>query len=255
MMFLKYLPFVIEQGKLFAATPPLYSIPLGKGKMKFFANNMEYVEYVRDMFCKNNVIQSENGKTLTKTEILRFLYKNIDYIKIITHLSNIFAIDPYFLEFLLYNRDLSFDKLKTAVKKVFKYVDVTKQGNTIVLRGLVGSLFQTVFFDQRLLHECKPLIELIDKNDKFYILNGQRCTIYSIMKLFSETEPSGITRYKGLGELKPELLAQTTILPGQRTLYQYTTDNILRELKFISDIQSDKSEFIRGIKVRREDII
>ena len=46
MMYLRYLPFVIEQGKLYAATPPLYSIPLGKGKMKFFANNIEYIEYV-----------------------------------------------------------------------------------------------------------------------------------------------------------------------------------------------------------------
>ena len=254
MMYLRYLPFVIEQGKLYAATPPLYSIPLGKGKMKFFANNIEYIEYVQNLFCKINTIANEDGKVLSKNEILRLLYKNIDYVKIITHLSNIFAIDPYFLEFLLYHKDLSYNKLKSEVEKTFKYVTVSKQGTTILMRGLVGSLFQTVFFDDRLLNECKPLIELIE-NDKYYYLNNNKCTIYYIMKLFGETEPTGITRYKGLGELKPEHLAQTTILPGGRTLHQYTTDNILRELKFIANIQSDKSEFIKGIKVRREDII
>ena len=50
-------------------------------------------------------------------------------------------------------------------------------------------------------------------------------------------------------------LAISTVLPGQRTLKQYTTDDVKRELEFIRNIQSDKSVFIKGVKIRREDIV
>ena len=56
-------------------------------------------------------------------------------------------------------------------------------------------------------------------------------------------------------EMPPEQLAISTVLPGQRTLKQYTTDDVKRELEFIRNIQSDKSLFIKGVKIRREDIV
>lgn len=56
--------------------------------------------------------------------------------------------------------------------------------------------------------------------------------------------------------MKPELLAESTVLPGSgRTLKQYTIDDCKKELKYISELQSDKSIFIKGIKVRKEDIV
>lgn len=58
-----------------------------------------------------------------------------------------------------------------------------------------------------------------------------------------------------VGEMPPEQLAISTVMPGQRTLKQYTTDNIKREIEFIRNIQSDKSKFIKGVKIRREDVV
>jgi DNA gyrase/topoisomerase IV subunit B len=76
------------------------------------------------------------------------------------------------------------------------------------------------------------------------------------MFIFSRCEPSGITRYKGLGELEPKLLGESTIIPGLgRTLKQYTADDVKKELKYITSLQSDKSVFVKDIKVRIEDII
>ena len=76
------------------------------------------------------------------------------------------------------------------------------------------------------------------------------------MKLFKSFEPKNITRYKGLGEMLPELLGISTILPGQgRTLKQYTIQDAKKELKTITELQNDKSAFIKGIKIRKEDIV
>ena len=198
MMFLRYLPFVIEQGKLYAANPPLYGLSLGGGKMKYFFNTIEYLEYAQSIFLKSNAIMNFNTKkALSKNDIVRLLYNNIDYTLFLNHVSSIYSIDPYFLEFLLYNRNLSFREFKKTIEKSYRFVSVEKQNQTILIRGLVGSLYQTVFFDDRLLNSCKQVIDLIDKSEKYYILNGQVTSLYGIMNTFDSTQPSGITRYKG----------------------------------------------------------
>ncbi len=255
-MFLKYFPFVIQQGKLFIANPPLYGIQVGKDKYKFFADNIDYVEYVRDIFCKDNEILDEKKKKLTKNEIVKILYKNIDYLKLITHIANTFAIDVMFLEFLLYNKDLAYTKFKSVVEKAYPFTKVTKENGTIMVHGLVGSLYQTVFFNDRLLFECKPIIDLIERSSKYYYINGKKASLYQLTYAFNQCEPSGVTRYKGLGEMPQKLLGESTILPGfGRTLKQYTIEDVKKELKYITSLQSDKSVFVQGIKVRREDIV
>ena len=201
MMFLKYLPFTIEQGKIYAANPPLYGFPTSKGKMKFFADNLDYIEWVRGVFCRDNKISDLSGRELSKQAILKLLYDNIDYLKLVTTVSTIYSIDPIFLEFLLYNRELPFNKFKSTVEKAYKYTKVSVENGVTMIRGLVGSAYHTVFFNERLMLECQDIIDLISKHDKYYLLNGQKVTIYSIMSAFANAEPNNITRYKGLGKL------------------------------------------------------
>ena len=256
-LFLRYLPFVIEQGKLYAANPPLYGISLGKDKMRFFSDNVEYIEYVQNLFCKENIICTLKGKEYTKKEITKILYNLMDYTRYLNHISNIYAIDPYFLEFLLYNRKLSYAKFCQTVKKQYKYVTIEQSTNDIIiLRGLVGSAYQTVFFGKELLNACSAIIDIIDRNEEYYIINGNKYSIYGLMTLFSSFEPKNLTRYKGLGEMNPKMLGISTVIPGKgRTLKQYTIDNAKEELKVLTELQSNKSAFIKGINIKREDII
>ena len=256
-MFLRYLPFVIEQGKLYAANPPLYGINLGGGKMKFFADNVDYIEYVQSIFCKENTIANANTKKpYTKKEITKILHNNMDYIKYINHVSGTYAIDPYLLEFLLYNRNLSFSKFKQAVEKAYKFVKVTNENGTIMIRGLVGSAYQTIFFNKRLLDDCAAIIDIINRSEDYFIINGKLSTIYELMILFNSFEPKNLTRYKGLGEMPSKMLGVSTVIPGMgRILKQYTIDDVKKELKLITDLQSDKSAFTKNIKIKKEDII
>lgn len=257
-LFLRYLPFVIEQGKLFCANPPLYGISLGKNKTKFFSNNIEYVEYIQSVFCKENTVLNMKNKPYTKQEITKILYDNIDYIKYMNHVCSTYAIDHNLMEFILYNLDLGIEsaKFKSAVEKAFKFVKVSKENGVVILRGLVGSHFQTVFCNQRMFADCYKIIELINNSDKFYIVNGQTTTLLGLMNLFNEFEPKNLTRYKGLGEMPKKLLGESTVLPGMgRTLKQYTVEDCKKELKYITELQSDKAIFSRGIKIRKEDII
>jgi len=257
-LFLRYLPFVIEQGKLYAANPPLYGVSVGKNKMKFFENNIAYVEYVQSVFCKENVVADIKNKAYSKQQITKILYDNIDYIKYMNHVCSTYAIDHSLMEFILYNLDLGIDsaKFKTAIEKQFKFVKVSKENGVIILRGLVGSRFQTVFCNQRMFADCARLIDMINNSDKFYMVNGQKMTLLGLMNLFNEFEPKNLTRYKGLGEMPPKMLGESTVLPGMgRTLKQYTIEDCKKELKYFTELQSDKAIFSRGIKIRKEDIV
>ena len=199
-LFLRYLPFVIEQGKLYAANPPLYGVSLGKNKMKFFTGKIDYVEYVQSVFCKEISICNISGKSYNKQQITKILYDNIDYIKYMDHVCSTYAVDPILLESILYNINLGIDsnKFKSAIEKQFKFVKVSKENGIIVIRGLVGSYYQTVFCNQRMFTDCAKLIEMINNSDKFYNVNGQQMTLFGLMNSFNEFEPKNLTRYKGL---------------------------------------------------------
>ena len=199
MMFLRYLPEILIRGKLYAVTPPLYGLQLGKNKMKFFADDTEYVEYVESVFCKEFTILNKKNKPMSKSEVVKLLYNNSKYVKILDSICSLFSVDPYLLEYLLYNKDLPYNKFKNAVEKQYKYLTVNKENNTILIRGLVGSLYQTVFFNDRMLNECRPIIDLIERSDKFYVMNDKPATLYTIMRAYTDLEPN-VDRYKGLGE-------------------------------------------------------
>lgn len=254
-MFLRYLPFVIERGMLYSTTPPLYGINVGK-KMKFFANNIDYIEYVYNSFYKDNKITTTKGRTLSKSEVIQILNKNMYYKDTLQVICDNYFINMYLLEAILYNKDCSFAKLSNALKKQFRFIELQKQNGYILISGLVEQKSQTIFLNDRFLNECKEAIQMIEESDKYYNVNGTPITLLGLMNLFSSYEPANITRYKGLGEMPVQMLAESTIMPGMgRTLKQYTIDDAKKELKYITQLQSDKSIFIRDLKIRKEDIV
>ena len=63
--------------------------------------------------------------------------------------------------------------------------------------------------------------------------------------------PSHITRYKGLGELNPEELWDTTMNPATRRLVQVTTDDLQKTLDLFYIFMGDKSELRRNYIMER----
>ena len=198
-LFLRYLPFVIEQGKLYIATPPLYGVMIGK-QMKFFNDNIDYIEYVQNVFCKeNSVCNVKTKKQYTKKEITQILYKNMYYVESLNK-ANVYSIDPYLLEFILYNRKESNKKIISLLKKKYSYVEVHEYNGSSMLKVLANGTIQTVFLTKRLFDTCGEVIEMIDNSENYFIVNGTVTSIYGLMTLFNSFEPKNLTRYKGLGK-------------------------------------------------------
>lgn len=198
-LFLRYLPFVIEQGKLYVANPPLYGAKIGNKKM-FFANNVDYIEFVHGLFCKENKVCNLKGKQYTKKEIIQILYKNRYYVEEMNKVAWTYSLDPYLLEILLYNRKMDKKKIISLIKKLYNYVEAKTINNTLVLKVLANNQIQTVFFTDRLVNDCAEVIKYIDRSEEYYLVNNQKTSIYGLMTLFNSFEPKNLDRYKGLGK-------------------------------------------------------
>lgn len=256
-MFIRYFPFVITSGKLYRATPPLYGLSLGNGKMKYFIDNADYLDYVYDTFVKKYDVRTAKNKPISKKELNLILERNMDYFKEITRICNIHSLDPHLLETVLSNRNLLKDssKFKRAIEKLYKFVTVGKMNGVTYINGLVNSKIQNLFCNDILFTDSSKLLKMIETSEVNYIINGQPATLYDLMRSFREFEP--LTRYKGLGEMPTKELATSTIMPGYgRVLKQYTIDDVAKQLKYVREVQSSKDVFVKNVgTIRKEDIV
>jgi len=253
--FILYLPELITAGKVFSAVPPLYGLKIGK-KHKYFTEKMDFVRYNQREFSKNNQISTLNNKTISVNEIIDLLFSNIDYVYEVEVISNRYSINPNLLELIMINRNKTVNELKKILKSNFRFIDLTTEKNTVVIKGLIESKYQTVFLSGRLLSDSKNIIDHIDKNMyMFYRINGEVKSLYDLMKLFESSTPPNLTRFKGLGEMNPQQLADSTLHPDtDRTLIQYTIEDVKSEIETIQYLESNKGELIKDIKVSRSDI-
>jgi len=251
--FLLYMRPMIEDGRVYRAVPPLYGAKQGK-KYIYFTNKLDFVKYTQKIFLQSNTVLFPNGKKLTELQIMEVLFRNVDFTYELERIANRYAINPYLLELICLNvNNSSFSDL---VKKTYRFVDVEKKNRTLIISGLIDSKYQTIFINDHFINDIKDLIDLIEANQfKYYLVNNNIVSIYSLMKLFEKSKPD-VNRYKGLGEMNSLQLADSTLHPdGQRTIMQYTLADALKEIEEIRYLESNKYELIRNATASRSDIL
>lgn len=255
--FLLYMPELIEDGRVYSAVPPLYGLERKKGSI-YFTNRLDYVMYCQKQFSKNVSISSLRGNKLSSKEITDLLYANVDYVYDLEILSNRYAVNPHLLELIFINIDKDVATLNAIVSDKFRFMKVYTKGNSILVEGLIESKYQTLFINQHFLQEIKDIRKYTELNKSmYYNVNNEVMSLYSIMKLYESSTPAGIARYKGLGEMDPEQLAESTMHPDSpyRTLLRYTLESAKEEIETIRFLESNRNELIKDVKVSRIDLL
>jgi len=134
-----------------------------------------------------------------------------------------------------------FDIAKLRYHKIVIMTDADVDG------AHIRTLLLTFFF-----RYMKPLVELghifVAQPPLFKIKKGrEEMYVYTdneLSKKLNEIGKTGVTlqRYKGLGEMNPEQLWETTMNPDHRTLLQITVDDALAADQIFTTLMGDKVE-------------
>lgn len=146
--------------------------------------------------------------------------------------------------------------LRKQLKAKYRFVDVVTNGSTIRVEGLVNSRYQYLFINDKFISACIPIITTIKNNiNIFYKINGEKVSIYTLMCKFDSTIPSGLTRYKGLGEQDPKELGISALRPdGDRVLIRYTIESAKEEIERLRKIDSNMASLLRDVKITKVDL-
>lgn len=150
----------------------------------------------------------------------------------------------------------SIKSLNSELKKKYRFVNIVESNGVIRIEGLVNQKYQYVFINDKFITACLPLIEMVKNNtDLYYQVNGEKVSIYSLMCRFDEMIPSGLTRYKGLGEQNPEQLGVSALRPdGDRTLIRYTIESAKEEIEAFRHIDNGMASLLREVRITKADI-
>lgn len=257
-IFLTFMPEMIKQGRVYKVVPPLYRVGIGD-KSRFFFDKVDYMSYLRDLFIKTNTLSFTKYDTkLNDTEVLNLLTVNEDYIYELNKVASTYNVDIRLLELVLMNRHMNYNDLINLIKQDFDYrfLHIETISNTLAIKGPVRGKVITLFLNDKMYSECSEIFKIMDQNHYLtYNFNGVESTLYTIMNEFKKLEPSSMQRFKGLGEMEPEELEETTVHPdGQRVLIQYTFEDAVKEIERIRYLSNNKGELLKDIKVSRNDI-
>ena len=258
-LFLKFMLLyctpLIEAGKFYSLVPPLYGFkPKNSKKKLYFTQKLDYIKYILSLFSQQNKLEHISGSKYTQSEAIELMFRNMEYVDIMDSIVTTFAVNPYLLEDIVINRTSDMKTLSRIISKKYRFLSVEMMNNSIVIKGLLDDKYQTVILNEYLLSSIKPLEKFIDESPRDFLLNGERVTLYGLMKRFDMFVPRN-SRFKGLGEMDGKELSECSVHPdSNRVLLRYSIEDVKREIEAIKAIETDKSVLLKDIKVTKFDI-
>lgn len=218
-------------------------------------------ENIANMASKIKVVEGKRKASIKKTSTKKEKVKedsstssedddiNMEDIPITEH--SVSATQAYYIK-----PTFNVKALRSELKKKYRFVNVVEENGVIRIEGLVNSKYQYVFINDKFLSFCIPLITIIKNNiNLFYNVDGVNVSIYTLMCQFDATIPSGLTRYKGLGEQNPTQLGISALRPdGDRTLIRYTIESAKEEIETLRRIDSSMASLLRDVRITKADI-
>jgi DNA gyrase subunit B len=277
--FFRQMPQVIEKGYLYIAQPPLFKVK--KGKSERYIQSEGLLENMLFELAVDE-IEIHNGKQLTGKVIMPYIKNLSKFERLLEWFAkrkNDTAVIKALLHYEL-NKDLlkNENEVKDLIKKLKKEfpdlseeitVDEEHQSHRIGVKraGLTLTIDEDYFASPDFKELTKLFAELKGLGHPPYkvIHNGETHEFGSSRELFNyilsiAKKGISIQRYKGLGEMNPNQLWETTMDPEKRTLLQVSVEDSIKAEEIFSTLMGDQVEprkaFIEkhALEVRNLDI-
>jgi DNA gyrase subunit B len=278
--FYRQVPEIIEKGHLFVAQPPLYRVKHGKEE-RYLTDDIEFEDYLLQIGTEGVSIRaSENGtvREIKGSRLLEIIKKSISYGKILERLGkwgrdrrivDAFArrkgfrktnlkvgneseldshlkevkefIEKRYPEIQSLDWGLSEDEEHNALRIVYSFKDNGRRGKTVIDFDFINSPDFS---------ELKNIADGIHQlgEPPFTILQDEKETKVDNLKELTEYVLSlgkkgmFIQRYKGLGEMNPAQLWETTMNPETRILKQVNIEDTFQADEIFTVLMGDQVE-------------
>ena len=263
--FYRQMPELVEAGHIFIAQPPLYKVSKGK-KDVYLKDDSALTDFLLERISDNYTLNISKTASMKSTEFSELLksFKNFEELTTIPDLNISFDFLMTLLKVKPFPKKMSEKELKNWVNSFNKISETnnlaideklkniictrTKFGNSIVdlipISFFKSKNYKLVLTYQDKSKKVKLGTSSITKNENFEIIEDLFQTLKTLMEDVRKT--LNIQRYKGLGEMNPDQLWETTMNPVGRRLVQVKIDD--------ADEASDLFEQLMGdnVETRRE---
>ena len=263
--FYRQMPELVEAGHIFIAQPPLYKVSKGK-KDVYLKDDSALTDFLLDRISENYTLNLTKTSSMKSTEFSELLksYKDFEELTSIPDLNISFDFLMTLLKVKPFPKGSTEKELKSWISSFNKISETnnlsvdeklkniictrTKFGNSLVelipISFFKSKNYKLVLAYQEKSKKVKPGTSSIVKNDNLEIIDDLFLTLRSLME--DVRKSLNIQRYKGLGEMNPDQLWETTMNPVGRRLVQVKIDD--------ADEASDLFEQLMGDNVenRRE---
>jgi len=257
---------LIQQGYLYIAQPPLYKISRGK-EVIYLKEERNYEKWIVKKISEDFKVRIKGKKEVVEGEKFRKLFLRImqkkNYIQLLERKNfPLFLIDLLIrqgvegLEFLQNKKEMK--RIQSLVETKGLQTELTKDeeyeayelgikfqinGMAITCKvnlALVDSVeYKNLYKIYKELEEFRPPYEVLSNGDTVIIENENKLLDY-----LHEKGKKGVSiqRYKGLGEMAPEQLWETTMNPENRALLKVSIQDAVQADEVFNILMGDEVE-------------
>ena len=250
--FFRHMRPLIEKGYLYIAQPPLFRAKRGQSEV-YLKDQRELDIYLMDAGLKDAVLISADGSQMAGADLvdvanlavatsrlIETVGRQLGNRDVIEQAAIAGLINPAMLDDVKAAEDLA-NRLETKADSLEKgwsgMIEQTDNGPAIVVQRRLRGITERHVIDRRIvatgearrLNEAATHLQTIYGKPASLRYANQQITINGpseLSQLIFQTGRKGaqISRYKGLGEMNPSQLWETTLDPEQRILLQVTID-------------------------------
>jgi DNA gyrase subunit B len=261
--FFRQMSEIIERGHLYIAQPPLFKLKRGKKEI-YLKDEEALLEYLLDEGVEGTTLSMDQGaRTLRGKQIIPLLRQIIDYNshfekmvhkgvnrevlrvfvqgKVQNGFADMVDIQPLAERLKEVEPRADFQVFNDPTRILFTLGNIRARIDQAVLEALSSHEYKL------LLQAYRPIEDICRREPALVSCDGKDIEISNrqeLLDFFQERARKGqyIQRYKGLGEMNPEQLWETTMNPEKQSLLQVKVADAVEADRIFTILMGDQVE-------------